>query len=146
MNSELKEPSTLYDQDFALWINCTVQLLRERKFEEVDWDNIIEEIESLVRSDRRALRSQLIRVIKHLLKLDYQQRTYPPTSWLGSIADGRTQIELILEDSPSLKPYLAEVLAECYQHAVKEASKETKIRTEMFPTVCPYTLDEVMNR
>ncbi len=145
MNPKLKTVSSLYEEDFALWIERTAQLLREHSFEEVDWENVIEEIESLFKSDRRALRSQIVRVLKHLLKLDYQPRTYPPTNWLTSIADGRTQIELIIEDSPSLKPYLAEVLSECYHKAVREASTETRLPIETFPSACPYTLNEVMN-
>jgi len=87
MNPKLKTVSSLYEEDFALWIERTAQLLREHSFEEVDWENVIEEIESLVKSDRRALRSQIVRVLKHLLKLDYQPRTYPPTNWLTSLAD-----------------------------------------------------------
>ena len=71
MNLELKTTSSLYETDFALWTEQTVELLRERNFKEVDWENVIEEIESLGRSEKHALESQLTRVMMHMLKWDY---------------------------------------------------------------------------
>ena len=143
--SNLKTRANLYETDFALWIEQTVQFLRSAKFEEVDWENVIEEIESLGRSEKRALRSQVTRIIMHLLKWDYQQLRRS-NSWRGSIVEGRIQIRELLEDSPSLKPYLGDVLAKCYQDAVEWASAETRLPRETFPVECPYTIDEILAR
>ena len=61
--------STAYETDYNQWLKETVKHLQERNFEQVDWDNLIEEIESMGKSDRRALMSLLTRLIEHLLKL-----------------------------------------------------------------------------
>ncbi|GBF81348.1 hypothetical protein AsFPU1_2761 [Aphanothece sacrum FPU1] len=63
--------STLYDNDYNQWIQTTVQQLREGNFNEIDWDNLIEEIESMGKNDKRALLSLLTRLLEHLLKLAY---------------------------------------------------------------------------
>ncbi len=145
MNPKLKTVSNLYETDFALWIEQTAQLLRDRTFEQVDWENVIEEIESLGRSDKRSLESQITRVIMHMLKWDYQPECRS-NSWRGSIAEGRTQIKKLLRDSPSLKPYLAEVFAQCYQDAIEQASDETGLPIGTFPIDCPYVIEEVLIR
>ncbi|MBV8885391.1 MAG: DUF29 domain-containing protein, partial [Chroococcidiopsidaceae cyanobacterium CP_BM_RX_35] len=133
---ELKHPS-LYDTDFVLWTEKTADLLRSGAFSDVDWVNVIEEIESLGRSDKRALKSQTTRVIMHLLKWQYQPERRS-NSWRGSIVEGRVQIRDLLFDSPSLKPYLNSIFATCYRDAVEQASAETGLQTEKFPNNCPY--------
>jgi hypothetical protein len=76
--------SPLYDQDFYLWIETTAKQLKEGNFAEVDLANLIEEIECMGRSEKRALKSNLVVVLMHLLKYKYQpsQRT---NSWLSTI-------------------------------------------------------------
>ncbi|MGK7945878.1 MAG: DUF29 domain-containing protein [Microcystaceae cyanobacterium] len=61
----------LYDQDFALWIEETVKQLRSGDFSEIDVDNLIEEVESLGRRDKRALKSRLITLFEQALKRCY---------------------------------------------------------------------------
>ena len=61
----------LYETDYNQWVNETVQQLRERQFDGVDWDNLIEEIEDMGKSQKRALESFLTRLVEHLLKLSY---------------------------------------------------------------------------
>jgi len=143
VNPKLKTIPNLYETDFALWIEQTAQQLRSGTFEEVDWENVIEEIESLGLSDKRALRSQVTRVIMHLLKWDYQQQRRS-NSWRGSVAEERIQIRELLRDSPSLKPYLADVFAQCYQDAIEQASAETRLPIDTWTVECPYTVDEVL--
>ena len=145
MNQELKAISNLYETDFALWIEQTSLLLRSGNYEEVDWENLIEEIEGLVKSDKRALRSQIERVMMHFLKWDYQPERRS-RSWRNSVAEGQNQIHQLLQDSPSLKPYLVEVLPECYRVAIKLASIQTNLPRERFATECPYSVNAVMTR
>jgi hypothetical protein len=67
--SEVKNQLKLYDRDYCLWLEKTSQLLRERRFDEIDIDNLVEEIEGLTKSDRRAIRNRLTVLLEHLLKL-----------------------------------------------------------------------------
>ncbi|MDV2998069.1 MAG: hypothetical protein N4J56_007774 [Chroococcidiopsis sp. SAG 2025] len=146
VSSENSTLSSWYEQDFVAWASGQAMLLKQGRFEELDLENLIEEVESLSRSDRRAVKSQLIRVLKHLLKLNYQSNAfYYLNSWRSSVVEGRSQIKLIVEDSPSLKPYLAEILVDCYQEAVQQASAETGMPATSFPSACVYSLEQVLD-
>ena len=135
---------SLYEADYLKWIETTAQKLRVRDYSSVDWENLIEEIEDMGRSERRSLESNLVVVLTHLLKWQYQP-DFRSGSWKGSIAEHRRRIRKALLESPSLKPYLQEVFAECYLDAVEQASAETELPVERFPGECPYTSTEVLD-
>lgn len=135
--------SATYTADFNLWIQRTAQLLRERRWHEIDIEHLIEEVEDLGKSERRAIASQLTRLLLDLLKWQYQPQRRTD-SWLDSITDARTQIELAIEDSPSLKNYPAEQLEPSYQRARRQAAKQTEIAISVFPEECPYSLELVL--
>ncbi len=135
--------SEIYSTDFISWTAKTAQLLREKRWHEVDTAHLIEEIEDLGKSERRAFVSQLTRLLLHLLKWQYQPQRRSDT-WLDSITDARTQLELALEDSSSLKSYPAEKLADSYQRARRQAAKQTSMNRSAFPNVCPYSLELVL--
>lgn len=61
-----------YTKDFNSWTQQTAQLLREGRWQEIDLENLIEEVEDLGKSERRGITSQLIRLLLHLLKWQYQ--------------------------------------------------------------------------
>ncbi len=145
MTTEL-EPNqqSLYETDYLKWIETTVGKLRVQDYSNIDWDNLIEEIEDMGRSERRSLESNLTVVLTHLLKWQYQP-DFRSGSWKGSIVEHRRRIREALKDSPSLKPYLEEVFAKCYSDAVEQASAETGLSVETFPQVCPYTSAEVLD-
>lgn len=133
-----------YLTDFNSWIDQTAQFLRERRWHEIDVEHLIEEVEDLGKSERRGIASQLSRLLLHLLKWQYQPQRRSD-SWLDSITDARTQIELTIEDSPSLKNYLTEQLEESYQRARRQAAKQTNIQISVFPKECPYSLELVLD-
>ena len=132
-----------YLADFNSWIEQTVKLLRENRWQEIDVANLIEEVEDLGKSERRGIASQLTRLLLHLLKWQYQPQRRSD-SWLDSITDARTQIELVIEDSPSLRNYPAENREDSYQRARRQAAKQTNIEIEVFPNNCPYSLEEIL--
>ncbi|MBW4631404.1 MAG: DUF29 domain-containing protein [Iphinoe sp. HA4291-MV1] len=134
----------VYLTDFNSWIDQTAQFLRERRWHEIDVEHLIEEVEDLGKSERRGIASQLTRLLLHLLKWQYQPQRRSD-SWLDSITDARTQIELAIEDSPSLKNYPAEQLEESYQRARRQAAKQTNIQISVFPKECPYSLELVLD-
>ncbi|WP_017654938.1 DUF29 domain-containing protein [Fortiea contorta] len=130
--------------DFNLWSNITAQLLREHRWQEIDLEYLIAEVEDLGKSEQRAIVSQLIRLLLHLLKWQYQPQRRSD-SWLDSITDARTQIELAIQDSPSLKNHPTKQLDQSYQKARQQAAKQTGILISVFPEKCAYSLELVLN-
>ncbi|WP_083389526.1 DUF29 domain-containing protein [Trichormus sp. NMC-1] len=112
---------TLYEQDFYLWIQTTVKLLQEGKLEQLDIDNLIEEIDSMGRSEKKELKTRLIVLIEHLLKLQYstEEKDDNARGWRNTVVEQRRQIAYTLADSPSLKSVLNDVFLDCYADARK---------------------------
>lgn len=135
---------TLYDRDYYLWLSNTAKLLKEKEFTQLDLENLIEEIESLGKSEKRAISSNLIVVILHLLKWRYQPKKRSK-SWKSSIREHRRRIQALLKDSPSLNNYLPEILTDCYLAAKKQASDETGLSVVAFPEGCPFSLTECLD-
>lgn len=127
---------SLYDADFVAWTEAQVQLLRQRQWNQVDLENIIEEIESLGRNDKRAVVSLLTNLLLHLLKQQYQPEKMT-RSWELSISNAATDLQILIEDSPSLRPYLETVWSKAYQYARKKAARETGLEMQTFPEYCP---------
>lgn len=136
--------NTLYDTDFYQWTQAQAAHLRAKEWVALDVDHLAEEIESLGARDRRALRSQLMRLGQHLLKWRYQPQ-HRGESWQQSIDDARLQIELILEDSPSLRNFLPEAFAWAYPRARKASANETCLPLATFPEACPWSLEQVLD-
>lgn len=137
----------LYDRDFYLWIQTTTQLLKERRWENIDWENLIEEIESMGRSERKELKNRLIVTIEHLLKLMYLQaeKTYNARGWRSTIVEQRRQINLSLEDSPSLQSLLKDIFLNCYHIAREDTLRKYQLSSEFFPLDPPFTLAEALD-
>lgn len=138
------ERQKLYDTDYLKWIETTVEKLRVGDYSNIDWQNLIEEIEDMGRSERRSLESNLVVVLMHLLKWEFQPDRRSG-SWKASIAEHRRRIRKAVKDSPSLRPYLEEVFSECYADAVEQASAETGLSVETFPQSCIYSAIEVLD-
>jgi len=136
---------TLYDVDFYKWTKTQSNLLKKKALQlsELDLDNLREEIESLGKSDKRSLRSQISRLLMHLLKKKYQPERDTSNSWSRSILDATREIKFLIEDSPSLKNELIKMYEEAYDYAREEAAFETKLAIKTFPKVCPWNLEEL---
>lgn len=107
-------------------------------------EQLIEEVEDLGRSERNSIKSQLSRLLLHLLKWEYQPQRRSD-SWLDSINDARTQIEDKIEDSPSPQRYPAERLAAAYTRARRHAANQTGLPLNTFPAVCSYAIADVLD-
>jgi hypothetical protein len=132
----------LYESDFALWLEEQAKVLKERRSAALDWDNLAEEIEGLVRSDRRALKSFLQNALVHMLELRYWQseREHNQRQWRVHLINARDGIATIIEDSPSLKTYLSDIVEVTYERARREA--ETLIGRQL-PEKCEWTLVQI---
>jgi hypothetical protein len=131
-----------YDTDLYEWTVEQAALLRKRASNELDYDNLAEEIESLGKSDRREVLSRLENLVLHLLKLQYQPKKRSP-SWLGSVQEARNRLEDLLEQSSSLKPYAAERLPRAYARARDKALRQTGL--SRLPETRPWPIDDVLS-
>ncbi|MGI0487475.1 DUF29 domain-containing protein [Pantanalinema rosaneae CENA516] len=133
----------LYETDFYAWTQTQALLLRNRQWSQLDWLNLIEEIEALGKQQRQELRNRLSVLIGHLLKWQYQPQCRS-RSWLATIRIQRREILQLLKDSPSLKPYLAEALLDAFENGKDLAIADTNLPITTFPSACPYTNDEIL--
>jgi hypothetical protein len=137
----------LYDTDFVEWAARTGDLLRQGRFAEVDLQNVAEEIEDLGKSERSAVRSQLRRMLVHLVKSRIQPER-SGASWRASVAGPRTEILDHFGDSPSLRKHAEANLQRIYREAVELALVETNLAGNVsnpdIPEECPYTLENLL--
>ena len=144
-NSETAMPApSLYQTDFYAWTQEQVSLLRNHQWNQLDLLNLIEEIESLGKQQRQELRDRLSLLIGHLLKWEYQPQ-HRSRSWRSTIRIQRLDISELLEENPSLKPYLEEALLKAYPKGVVLAVGETDLPDRTFPLECPYSLTEILD-
>lgn len=133
-----------YDHDFYGWAYEQADLLRKGDFSHLDILNLIEEVESMGRSEKRELRSRLSVLIAHLLNWQYQP-AYRGTSWELTIKEQRIKTAEVLSENPSLKPKLDEVLVQAYKTAHLIAQKETGFSANTFPASCPYSIEQLLD-
>lgn len=136
--------STLYEKDYHLWLQETVQLLQDGKLHDLDIPNLIEEIEDMGKSQRKAVKSNLKIIFVHLLKYKYQPEKRS-NSWLSTLFEHRDRLAEDFTESPSLKTFFREIFEECYQKARKKASIETGLSLENFPLKCTFTPEQVLD-
>jgi hypothetical protein len=148
LNSEMAEhpmsTPNLYEADFYAWTQQQATLLRNQQWHRIDVPNLIEEIESLGKQQRQELRNRLSILVEHLLKWHYQPQ-HQSRSWLATLRIQRLDIADLLEDNPSLKPYLETAIAKAYPRGLELAVKETNLPHRTFPTECPYGGLEILD-
>ena len=139
---------SLYDTDFVEWVTCTSEQLRRGRLAGLDLERVAEEIEDLGKSERPTVRSQLRRMLVHLVKARIQPER-SGASWRGSVAGARTEILDRFGDSPSLRKHAEASLQRIYREAVELALVETnhagRGANPDIPEECPYTLDALLD-
>ena len=133
---------SLYEADFHAWTQQQARLVEQGHWDEVDRQHLAEELESMGRAERRELRSRLSVLLAHLLEWQYQSHLRSRSREL-TIREQRSQVDLVLQDNPSLRASLDATLRDAYRLAVFAALRETGLPA--FPAQCPYTPDEVMD-
>ncbi|ARN81337.1 DUF29 domain-containing protein [Methylocystis bryophila] len=129
-----------YEKDFYAWAHEQAALLRGGRLAEADIEHIAEEIESMGKAEKRELVARLTVLLLHLLKWRCQPNLQG-ASWRATIDVQRLDIADLLEDNPSLKSLLPEVVARAYRKATKEAERETGLPETTFPAVCPWSFE-----
>jgi hypothetical protein len=134
----------MYETDFYLWTQEQATLLREGHLDELDVPNLVEEIDSLGRSQRHELRSRLRVLLMHVLKWHYQPERRGP-SWESTISEQRIHLEELLSDSPSLMTQVTTLLPHVYALSRQSAHRETRLPLSTFPETCPYAVEQVLD-
>ncbi|WP_341528102.1 DUF29 domain-containing protein [Nostoc sp. UHCC 0302] len=136
--------SVLYEQDYYLWLEITAKLLREGKLSALDAVNLLEEIEDMGRSEKRAVYSNLKILLMHFLKYKYQPEKRS-NSWVATIVEHRQRLKKAFHESPSLQAYFTDIFNECYQDAKELAAAETGLTIDTFPIETPFNPKEILN-
>jgi hypothetical protein len=114
-----------YEEDLFLWSQQQAKALRDAARRgvnlPVDWENIAEEIESLGRRDRTAIVSRLETIVVHLLKLEHSSMTDPRRGWIVTVERNRQSVQRLLDESPSLRARLPELVAQALVSGVRPA-------------------------
>jgi Domain of unknown function DUF29 len=133
-----------YDEDLYAWSLQQAASLRARRADSLDWEHLAEEIEWMVGRDRRELKNRLRIILLHLLKWQGQPARRG-ASWRKTLRTQRGHIKDLLQESPSLRRLVPELIREAYPDAVKDAVDETGLPAERFPSSCPYAPDDVLD-
>jgi len=161
---ELKTQSLkeLYEKDFYLWVLENLRLLKNKEYELVDWENLLEEIEYMARKELRSVISLMAVIMEHLYKWEnYRESAYMGSGWKKSILNARKELIDLFDEIPSLKRIAQEKdsLNKAWRRAVnslivwfdedenKNLAKKYfgRLPTEEdFPKECPYTFEQVM--
>ncbi|NET72172.1 MAG: DUF29 domain-containing protein [Sphaerospermopsis sp. SIO1G2] len=136
---------SLYEVDESLWLEETILLLKEQRFQDLDTDNLIAELEALGRRDKNAVASLLEQIIRHLLLLKYWQEESERNEnhWKAKIVGFRNQLERLL--TKNLQNYLNNELEKIYQCALRYVQQKTSFKLE-FPKSCPYSLEQIIDQ
>lgn len=137
-------PSNLYDIDFYAWTQKQSELLSLGNWQALDIENLAEEISSLGKQQKQELRNRLGILIGHLLKWDYQPELRGK-SWKATIREQRKQIQLHIQDNPSLKSYLDQAIIDAYELALALVVRETPLDYQDLPVDCPYAIAEILD-
>jgi Domain of unknown function DUF29 len=140
----IPEEKPLYERDFCLWVEEQGRLLKQGRLQELDVANLLEEIEDMGRSEKAAIENNLIVLLTHLLKYQFQpdQRS---SSWRGSIVEHRRRLRKLIRESPSLRPYAHEIYAECYGDSCEQAAAETALPADTFPAEPVFSLEQALD-
>ena len=133
-----------YEQDLASWYARQAELLREHRFDQLDLENLIEELEVAGENLRRELHSRVRVLLMHLLKCQFQHERISG-SWRGTLVEQRDEISDLMRDSPSFGPSVMEVAVKEYPQAVRRAAAETGLPESAFPAAIPYSRDQLLD-
>ena len=136
--------ATKYESDYYGWTLEQADLIKNKRLDEVDFDHLIEELESMGASEKRELLNRLRVLLMHLLKWAYQPE-YRGRSWVNTIREQRRMIPVHLKQNPSLKSKLDEFMLDGYALGRGGAADETGLPESTFPEECPWTFEQAMN-
>jgi hypothetical protein len=146
MATQPRPTADLYEEDFYVWTALQADLLRARRFEALDLDNLVEEVEALGRAEKKEVLSNATVIVEHLLKLQYSPATDPRPGWIDSVLEHRVRLEYDL--TPRLREILESELPRVYAIARRTAERRLRAYGEgavasALPADCPYTIEQI---
>jgi hypothetical protein len=141
-------PHELYETDFHAWALTAARQLREGRLSEADIEHIAEQVEDMAGKERRELRSRLATIMEHLLKLRLTRGTVLDenrSAWSQTIARERGDLEALLEESPSLKRHIPELLPKAYRQAAQVVAAAGIAQTKLIPKTSPFKPADVLS-
>lgn len=137
--------SRAYRDDLFGWVEDQIALLKAGNLSQIDAENIADELSDVGNEQYDKLESAIRIVLVHLLKWDHQPERRS-RSWSLSIQEHRRRIQRVLKKNPSLKSNIDDAVDEAYEDAVGDAKRESGLPSDVFPAICPYVWDEIINR
>ncbi len=136
----------IYNEDLVLWLDKTVEQLRDRDIENLDWEHLIEEIEGLGSEQRHKVTSYLKQLLLHLLLYQYwlSEKELCARGWRTEITNFRDELEELLQ-SKTLYNYSLQKLDEVYLKARRLAIQKTELFSDTFPQKCPFTVEQILD-
>ena len=133
---------SLYEQDETAWLEQTASLVSQRRFAEIDHQNLSEYLSDMARRDKREVLSRLVILLTHLLKWEHQPERRS-NSWRGTILSQRRELRQLLESGTLLR-YAGEVLDKAYKAAIEQAAVESGLAEDVFPSERSLSLEEIL--
>jgi hypothetical protein len=136
-----------YDDDILIWSERQGELLRrlaagERVNDQIDWENVVEEVESVGREQLHAVQSLLMQALVHMLKADAWPLARDAPSWRADAVGFRAQAAN--RYVPSMRQRIA--LERIYRQALRALPETVDGQAPLpVPDVCPVTLDELLS-
>jgi hypothetical protein len=133
-----------YEKDVVAWASEQARLMRAKRFDLLDIENIAVEIEGVGKSEQRALSNRMSVLLAHLLKWQYQSDSRGK-SLARIIKEQRKRVQLAIEETPSLSGNLNDFKwwSGTWADAVSIIVDETGLDT--FSDECPWVLDEILD-
>ena len=132
--------------EYDRWLEEQIKILRQRKFENLDVENLIEELSALGRAEKSSVKSLVYQIMLHLLLIDYwkEESEYSRNHWLAEVNAFQIQLEDKL--TVNLTKLIEDNLPRLYDKARKNAVRKSGLSAERFPELCPYTLEDLKTR
>lgn len=151
---DLKE---LYSKDYHLWLEKNIGLIKEKSYESVDWENLVEELEDMGRRHLDEAISRMVVILVHLYKLDNLKNFTKAGSekgghgWIKTIINQRRHLNALFKAYPGIKAKIPYEIDRAWTLAVPYIIEEAEnlgiqIDEHSLPEKSPYSYQDIMER
>ena len=136
----------LYEREYDRWLSETIELLKNRQLDQLDYEHLIEELAAWGRSEKTAVKSLILSIIIQLLLYQFwtTEREKNSNHWAAEIITFRVQLEYKLTTNLSKFLELELELEDIYENARLIAEKKTGLKN--LPIICPYSLRQILEK